>query len=41
MLGSFRGWLRYADTVKLINESVLPVESRVRAYLRKLRQRLS
>ena len=41
VIGSFRGWLRYADTAKLINGSVLPAKSRVKAYLRKLRQRLS
>lgn len=39
--GSFKGWLRYADSDRLINKYVLPSKSRVRNYLRKLRQHLS
>lgn len=39
--GSFKGWLRYADSGRLINKYVLPSKSRVRNYLRKLRQHLS
>ena len=40
-IGSFYGWLRYADTGRIINEYVLPAKSRVRSYIRELRQRLS
>lgn len=39
--GSFKGWLRYADSGRLIKKYVLPSKSRVRNYLRKLRQHLS
>jgi retron-type reverse transcriptase len=39
--GSFKGWLRYADSARLINEYVLPSKSRVKNYLRQLRYRLS
>ena len=39
--GSFKGWLRYADSARLINKYVLPSKSRVRNYLRQLRQHLS
>lgn len=41
VIGSFYGWLRYADTGRIINEYVLPAKSRVRSYIRELRQRLS
>lgn len=41
VIGSFKGWLRYADSGILINKYVLPSKSRVRNYLRKLRQHLS
>jgi retron-type reverse transcriptase len=39
--GSFKGWLRYADSARLINKYVLPSKSRVKNYLRQLRHRLS
>lgn len=41
VIGSFYGWLRYADTGRIINNYVLPAKSRVRSYLGELRQRLS
>jgi len=41
VVGSFYGWLRYADTGRIINKYVLPAKSRVRSYIRELRQRLS
>jgi retron-type reverse transcriptase len=39
--GSFKGWLRYADSARLIMKYVLPSKSRVKNYLRQLRRRLS
>lgn len=41
VIGSFKGWLRYADSGILINKYVFPSKSHVRNYLRKLRQHLS
>lgn len=41
VIGSFQGWLRYADTGKLKRTIVLPVKSYVCNYVDSLRKRLS